>query len=307
MCRTGEFDPNNPFTPDILVFDKNGNKIGGPLAKPSAPGGGLQPSKGRRSTSRSRRDWRAGGCLRPNSNQATHANGQNNSSRIVIVNPNTGQVRPFITCIADRRPSDRTTRVQGEWIYWSQGSTTNSGVVGLDNGGGQNQSDIPCQTITSATTFLSSGGGMMTSGYSPFGVTQPAGHDPGLFQLVYRYGSSGRVRRSHLRARLVNPSVIQPVGWGYRNGYAIRFRARGSSVVRRRASRRGWPDERGARPSNGAPEGIRPCSPEPRRQPGLPWLAGPLWGIRREPGGLQPGRRAERRSCDFDATNLPSR
>jgi len=32
------------------------------------------------------------------------------------------------------------------WIYWSQGSTTNSGVVGLDNGGGANQQDIPCQT-----------------------------------------------------------------------------------------------------------------------------------------------------------------
>jgi hypothetical protein len=48
---TGDFDPTNPFTPDVLVFDKSGNKIGGPLFKPTASGG-LQP-EGRRSTSRS--------------------------------------------------------------------------------------------------------------------------------------------------------------------------------------------------------------------------------------------------------------
>src|SRR5271165_270719 len=28
---TGDLDPTNPFTPDILVFDQNGNKIAGPL------------------------------------------------------------------------------------------------------------------------------------------------------------------------------------------------------------------------------------------------------------------------------------
>jgi hypothetical protein len=43
---SGDFDPNNPFTPDILVFDQNGTKIAGPLAKPNGTGttqtGGLQ-------------------------------------------------------------------------------------------------------------------------------------------------------------------------------------------------------------------------------------------------------------------------
>jgi len=38
----GDFDPTNPFTPDILVFDKNGKLIRGPLAKPTATGG-FQP------------------------------------------------------------------------------------------------------------------------------------------------------------------------------------------------------------------------------------------------------------------------
>ena len=40
----GEFDINNPFTPDILVFNQNGTKIRGPLGKPTSSGGGFQPS-----------------------------------------------------------------------------------------------------------------------------------------------------------------------------------------------------------------------------------------------------------------------
>jgi hypothetical protein len=39
----GEFSSDNPFTPDILVFNRNGRKIRGPLAKPTPDGGGLQP------------------------------------------------------------------------------------------------------------------------------------------------------------------------------------------------------------------------------------------------------------------------
>src|SRR5712691_8746396 len=33
------FAANNPFTPDVLIFDQNGNKVGGPLGKPTAGGG----------------------------------------------------------------------------------------------------------------------------------------------------------------------------------------------------------------------------------------------------------------------------
>jgi len=39
----GEFAANNPFTPDILVFNQNGKLIRGPLGKPTASGGGFQP------------------------------------------------------------------------------------------------------------------------------------------------------------------------------------------------------------------------------------------------------------------------
>src|SRR6266545_1872512 len=35
----GEFSAANPFTPDILVFDQSGNRLRGPLAKPTGSGG----------------------------------------------------------------------------------------------------------------------------------------------------------------------------------------------------------------------------------------------------------------------------
>jgi hypothetical protein len=38
----GEFGTNNPFTPDILVFNQKGTKIRGPLGKPTSDGGGFQ-------------------------------------------------------------------------------------------------------------------------------------------------------------------------------------------------------------------------------------------------------------------------
>src|SRR5689334_18937137 len=40
---SGDFDPHNPFTPDILVFNQNGVRIRGPLGKPNGTGG-FQPA-----------------------------------------------------------------------------------------------------------------------------------------------------------------------------------------------------------------------------------------------------------------------
>src|SRR5215472_14654667 len=167
---TGPFDPTNPFTPDILVFDQSGNKLR-TLAKPSAPGVGLQPA-GPAVDIAFERGFQGGRLFATDSNQATHThNGQNNSSRIVIVDPTTGAVTPFITDLPTGDHPTEQLAFNAGWIYWSQGSTTNSGVVGLDNGGGQNQPDIPCQDITlSDNVFISSLGPpvVATSGYSPF-------------------------------------------------------------------------------------------------------------------------------------------
>src|SRR4051794_39918310 len=37
------FSPSNPFMPDLLIFDQDGRKIAGPLAKSTPTGGGFQP------------------------------------------------------------------------------------------------------------------------------------------------------------------------------------------------------------------------------------------------------------------------
>ena len=200
---TGTFDPTNPFTPDVLVFDKSGNKIAGPLFKPTGSGttqtGGLQAAGP--SVDIAFENGFAGGRLfATDSNQATHAGGQNNSSRIVVLNLATGNVTPFITNLPTGDHPSEQLAFKGGWIYWSQGSTTNSGVVGRDNGGGTNQSDIPCQDIVLSNNVFDSGGGVKTSGYSPFGVQQPGKTIPAFFNSFTNQIRTGVCDGATLRA-----------------------------------------------------------------------------------------------------------
>ena len=250
----GVFDINNPFTPDILVFNQKGTKIRGPLGKPTSTGGGFQPSgpaidiafvKGS-----------AGGRLfATDSNQSTHQhNGNNNSSRIVTVNPMTGQVTPFIADLPTGDHPSEQLAFKGGWIYWSQGSTTNSGVVGLDNGGGANQSDIPCQDITLSNNLFDSGGGQLTSGYSPFNTQNPGGTIKAFFNSFTGQVRQGVCDGSVLRAPLNNPTAIEAFSWGYRNGYAIRFPPDDHPLAGGILVGMDGADERGARPSNNAPD-----------------------------------------------------
>ena len=249
----GEFAANNPFTPDILVFNKNGQLIRGPIGKPTASGDGFQPA-GPAIDIAFARGLQGGRLFATDSNQATHAGGQNNSSCIIIVDPMTGHVTPFITNLpTGDHPSEQLAFKDG-WVYWSQGSTTNSGVVGRDNGGGTNQSDIPCQTITLSNNVFDSGGGVSTSGYSPFGVQQPGATIPAFFNSFTGQVRQGVCDGATLRARLNDPNTIQPVGWGHRNGYAIRFAPDDHPLAGNLLVGEDGADERGARPSNGAPE-----------------------------------------------------
>ena len=174
----GTFSATNPFTPDILVFDQDGNKIAGPLAKPTPAGDGLQ-AHGPAIGIAFEKGFKGGRLYVTDSNQAIRTPGaQNNSSRIVVVDAKTGAVTPFITGLpTGDHPAEQLAFKDG-WIYWSQGSTTNSGVVGRDNGGGTNQSDIPCQDIVLSDNVFDSGGGVKTSGYSPFGVQRPGATVP---------------------------------------------------------------------------------------------------------------------------------
>jgi len=252
---TGEFDPSNPFTPDILVFDQNGKKIAGPLAKPSAPGVGLQP-RGPAIDIAFERGFQGGRLFATDSNQATHTGTSANSSRIVTVDPTTGAVNPFITGLPTGDHPTEQLAFSGGWVYWSQGSTTNSGVVGLDNGSGTGQPDIPCQDITLSQNVFPSSASKATSGYSPFGVQQKGATIPAF---TNQSTSPSTVRQgvcdgATLRAKLNDPNTIQAFGWGHRNGYAIRFAPNNHPLAGQLLVGEDGADERGARPSNGAPE-----------------------------------------------------
>src|SRR5712664_4233180 len=217
----GEFAANNPFTPDILVFNQAGHLLR-VLAKPTADGRGLQP-EGPAIDVAFENGLAGGRLFASDSNQATHAhNGQNNSSRIVIVDPLTGRVTPFITALPTGDHPTEQLAFDSKWIYWSQGSTTNSGVVGRDNGGGANQQDIPCQDIVLSQNVFDSGGGKKTSGYSPFGTQRPGATVKAFDSAMHKGVCDGSILRAQLNA--ANPAdTIEPFSWGYRNGYAIRF------------------------------------------------------------------------------------
>jgi hypothetical protein len=251
----GVFDINNPFTPDILVFNQNGTKIRGPLGKPTSSGGGFQPS-GPAVDIAFVNGTSGGRLFATDSNQSTHThNGNNNSSRISTVNPMTGVVTPFITNLpTGDHPTEQLAFKDG-WIYWSQGSTTNSGVVGLDNGGGLNQPDIPCQDITLSQNVFASGGGQFTSGYSPFNTQNPGGTIKAFFNAFTNQVRQGVCDGAVLRSRLNDSThAIEAFSWGYRNGYAIRFPPDDHPLAGGILVGMDGADERGARPSNNAPD-----------------------------------------------------
>jgi hypothetical protein len=262
----GTFSPTNPFTPDILVFDQNGNKIRGPLGKPTPTGGGFQPS-GPAIDIAFENGLQGGRLFATDSNQATHAhNAQNNSSRIVTVDPMTGTVTPFITGLPTGDHPAEQLAFMNNWVYWSQGSTTNSGVVGRDNGGGANQPDIPCQDIVLSNNVFDSGGGVMTSGYSKFGTKRP-GATVHAFEGALHHGvCDGAILAA--RINVSNPaSTIQPFSWGYRNGYAIRFAPEDHPLKGGLLVGEDGPDERGARPSSNAPDALHLAQQNPDGTP----------------------------------------
>src|SRR6516162_8174240 len=215
-------------------------------------------------------ELRTGGLFATDSNQSTHGGGQNNSSRIITVNPMTGSVTPFITNLPTGDHPTEKLAFSGGWIYWSQGSTTNSGVVGLDNNGGANQSDIPCQDITlSDNVFVSSlSPPVATSGYSPFGKQQPGAVIPAFFNSFTGQVRQGVCDGAILRS-LLNDSThaIVPFSWGYRNPYAIRFPPADHPLTGGLLVGVDGEDERGARPTNNAPERLELARQNPDGSP----------------------------------------
>ncbi len=264
----GEFSLTNPFTPGIKVFNEGGQLLRGPLAKPLANGGGLLPH-GPSIDIAFERGFQGGRLFATDSNQAIRAavpGQQNNSSRIVIVNPDNGQVTPFITRLpTGDHPAEQIT-FKDNWIYWSQGSTTNSGVVGRDNGGGANQQDIPCQDIVLSDNLFDSGGGIKTSGYSPFGTDNRGKTIKAFTGALHTGVCDGSVLRARLDAR--NPeNTIEPFSWGYRNPYGIRFAPHDHPLKGGLFVTENGEDERGARPTNNAPDRLHLAQQNPDGSP----------------------------------------
>jgi len=260
---SGAFDSKNPFTPDILVFNQSGTLLR-TLAKPTATDG--FQAAGPAVDIAFEKGFAGGRLFATDSNQATHAQGQNNSSRIVTVDPITGHVTPFITGLPTGDHPTEQLAFKGNWIYWSQGSTTNSGVVGRDNGGGTNQQDIPCQDIVLSDNVFDSGDGVFTSGYSPFGTTRKGATVRAFESALHRGVCDGAI----LRARLdvAHPeTTIEPFSWGYRNGYAIRFAPEDHALKGGLLVGEDGADERGARPSNNAPDMLQLAQQNPDGTP----------------------------------------
>jgi glucose/arabinose dehydrogenase len=252
----GVASPTNPFTPDILVFDQNGGPVRGPLAKPSSGPDSLQ-AHGPAIDIAFEKGFQGGRLFATDSNQAIRTPGaQNNSSRIVTVDPDTGQVTPFIAGLpTGDHPAEQIT-FKDDWIYWSQGSTTNSGVVGNDNGGGANQHDIPCQDIVLSSNTFSSGGGVFTSGYSSHGVTNPGGAVAAFTGATGHGICDGAILRAKVKSSSPK-DTIEPFSWGYRNPYGIRFAPDDHPLKGGLFATENGEDERGARPTNNSPDRLQ--------------------------------------------------
>ena len=299
---SGDFDPKNPFTPDILVFNQSGTLLR-TLAKPTATGG-FQPA-GPAVDIAFEKGFSGGRLFASDSNQATHAQGQNNSSRIVTVDPTTGKVTPFITGLpTGDHPTEQLT-FKGNFIYWSQGSTTNSGVVGRDNGGGANQQDIPCQDIVLSDNVFDSGGGVKTSGYSAFGVQRPEATVKAFESALHHGVCDGAILRAKLNVDHPE-TTIEPFSWGYRNGYAIRFAPADHALKGGLLVGEDGADERGARPSNNAPDALHLAQQNPAGTPDYHGWPDRFGFLPSSQAGFNPVGGPGDDLCVPDPTNPPS-
>ena len=303
---SGQFDPTNPFTPDILVFDELGKLIRGPLAKPAANGGGLQAA-GPAVDIAFEQGLKGGRLFVTDSNQATHAAGQNNSSRIVVVDPNSGDITPFITNLPTGDHPTEQLAFRDGWIYWSQGSTTNSGVVGRDNGGGTNQNDIPCQDIVLSDSVFDSGGtpDVKSSGYSPFGTQRPGATVHAFDSAMHHGVCDGAILRAKLDSDQPD-QTIEPYSWGYRNGYALRFAPRNHALQGQLLVGEDGADERGARPSNNAPDNLQLAIPNPDGSPDYHGWPDQYGFLSASQAVFNPIGGPGDDLCAPDPTNLPS-
>jgi glucose/arabinose dehydrogenase len=243
--------------------------------------------------------------------------------KVLRINAN-GERSPIVTGLPGRGDHHTNGPVIGPdgWLYFAQGTATNSGVVGEDNAkfGWLSRypdfHDVPAQDIiltgtnfNSGNPLAADGGGEATTGaFQPFGTPSQPG------QVVRGQVKSGG---SVLRVR---PEGGEPelVAWGFRNPFGLAFSPTGKLFV----TENGY-DDRGSRPVWGTPDflweiepgtwygwpdfvGGEPITDERFRPPGKPALE---FILARHPGKPPPpkARFAVHASADgFDFSRSPA-
>ncbi len=266
----GKLSASNPFTPDLLVLNRAGQLTRGPLFKPTsttpATNTGYQPD-GPALGLAFERDTH-GTLFAVDSNQGVRGapGSGNNTSRIMKADLSTGMLTPFIVGLPTGDHPTEMLQVKDGHVYWSQGSATNSGVTGHDNGGGGNQHDIACQNVKLSDNLFDSGDGHMTSGFSSHGVARPGANVPAFEDATQRGMCTGAILRAQINA--AHPErTIQPFSWGYRNPFGLRFAPRNHALQGGLFVTVNGEDERGARPTNGSPDRLELAQMNPDGSP----------------------------------------
>jgi glucose/arabinose dehydrogenase len=254
---TGKPDGDNPFLPQVRVLDSHGGTLRFLGRPPSVAQRGSDDFLHAPTIGVTFESHFGGGRLFVSDSRQQTRDGRssNNSSRIVELDPVMGTLTQRITGLpTGDHPTEQLT-VKGGFLYWSQGSATNSSIVGHDNGGGTGQHDIPCQSVVLSGNNFDSGDGHLTAGYKPHGSPGTEGEVVPAFSGATR---AGMCTGAILRARLASPATtVEPFSWGYRNPFGLRFAPdnhplRGALLVSENGE-----DERGARPTNNAPDRLQ--------------------------------------------------
>jgi len=254
----------------MLVLDRNGKVIRGPLFKPTsadpAENTGYQPDGP--AIGLAFANGNHGKLFVSDSNQGIRGapGKQNNSSRIMTADLTTGTLTRFITGLPTGDHPTENLLVKDGFVYWAQGSATNSGVTGHDNGAGGNQHDIACQDVVLSQTVWDSGDGHMTSGYSNHGVARPGAQVKAFEDATEAGMCTGAILRAKIN--VAHPEeTIQPFSWGYRNPYVLRFAPKDHALKGGLFTGTDGEDERGARPTSGAPDRLELAEMNPDGTP----------------------------------------
>ena len=248
--------------------------------------------------------------------------GQLEGGRILRISPD-GRT----TALAHDLPSQGDHHTNGPaigsdgFVYFGQGTFTNSGVVGEENAefGWLKRfprlHDLACRDVTLAgENFtsgnpLSTGGGRVVTGaMSPFGVATEAG------QVIRgRVPCNGAVMRVPLTG-----GAVELVAWGLRNPFGLAFAPDGRLFVTDngyddRGSRPvhgtgdllwaitpgtwyGWPDFHGRRPLSEGDHFAPPTGPKPQpllaRHPNVPPAPAAIFGVHSSANGVDFSRNA---------------